>query len=891
MLVPPNPISRPPSLLKRVMDAVTLRPPAARPFTEMGVAGTAVFSGMIATREKSSKWIGQQRYISIADMAVNASIVAAGIHHFVNLIARPGWTFEPADKSSEAKAAAELIEEVIDEMDMPWARVVRRATMFRFYGFGIQEWTAKRREDGSVGLLSIEPRPQHSIERWAVAPDGAVEGVWQRDPQSGRELGLPRKKLLYLVDDAISDSPEGIGIFRHLAEPWERLQAYYALEARGFERDLRGTPIGRIPYAQIREAVRQGEITETQASTLIATVENFVKLQVKQSDTAITLDSIPYYSAAADGAKVAGMPQWGVELLSGGAAGIAEVSAAIIRTQTEMARVLAAEHLMMGEASGNRALGEDKSRNLYLVANAVLGDIAAGVERDVIANICLLNGIPDKLRPKAVPEDVAFQSAQAVAATLAQMAQAGAVLAPDDPVIDDVRSLMGVSASVPTPPELLGMTPPGDEEEQDDEDVTAEDPEEVEEAEEPEEPEDVDKGFDPNQPRDEDGRWADSGTAQAGYDRARDAWAWANARLDSSQGGSLQLANYRDLANIGRKARDAFRAAQGSYEAGDKADGDARFAEATKLMARLRSSADTYGIKLPAKFAKFDPSQPRDDRGRWSETGAGGGAGEGGGVSSEGAAVALLQENIDLSFTTERLMQQLPQQHRDLVLAARQALASGTSTRDQHMKDGKYTPERAALHEEIIARMYSAEAVAAATPPPGQRPELVLTGGRPGAGKTSSLRTANIEVGPPEYIYISADTIQEHLPGYSGDRAGLFNPEAQDIADKAEAFGRRLGVNVVFDATMKTKSSAVARVERYREAGYDVSGYFVHTAPQVSAMRTLDRFAKTGRFVPPEVSLNSMTNEATFDAMTPMLKKWAIFDNNGRAPRLVKRSG
>lgn len=451
-----------PSLFKRILGAFGSEPPPpARPFQEMGVSGTAVFGGYVQTREKSSQWTGQQRYVTIADMAVNASIVAAGVHYFLNLIAHPRWTFKPVDESAAAKEAADLVEDCLGDMAQSWSRVVRRAGTYRFYGFGVQEWTAKRRPDGRVGLASVEPRPQATILRWSVSDSGAVEGVWQTSPQTGQELGIPRSKLLYLVDDVLSDSPEGVGIFRHLAEPWERLKIYYELEARAFERDLRGTPVGRVPYTLIRQAVRDGEITKADAEDLTRAMENFVKLQVKKSDTAITLDSIPYYSQAADGSKVAAVPQWGLELLQGGSAAVAEVAAAITRTQTEMARVLSCEQLMMGESSGNRSLGEDKSRNLYLVANSVLSDIVAGVKRDLIPVICDLNGVPEELRPEPSAEDVAFKDADAVASVLAKMAQAGAVLSPDDPVVEDVRALMGVSAPPPPSPEMAGMaTPP-----------------------------------------------------------------------------------------------------------------------------------------------------------------------------------------------------------------------------------------------------------------------------------------------------------------------------------------------------------------------------------------------------------------------------------------------
>ena len=58
-----------PNLFQRLTTA--FRVPRTRPFTEMGVSGTAVHGGYITTREKSPQWTGQQRYITAADMAVN----------------------------------------------------------------------------------------------------------------------------------------------------------------------------------------------------------------------------------------------------------------------------------------------------------------------------------------------------------------------------------------------------------------------------------------------------------------------------------------------------------------------------------------------------------------------------------------------------------------------------------------------------------------------------------------------------------------------------------------------------------------------------------------------------------------------------------------------------
>jgi hypothetical protein len=176
--------------------------------------------------------------------------------------------------------------------------------MYRFHGFGIQEWTAEKRKDGRTGFKDIEPRPQFTIEKWNLGPDGTVQGCWQRSPQTGQLMGLPRNKMFYLVEDTLTDSPEGLGIFRQLAEPYNRLKQFFQLEMRAYERDLRGIPMGRAPISMLNKAVDAGQIEKTDAQRLVRDLESLVKLQAKEPTTGLVLDSQPYLSQAADGDKV-----------------------------------------------------------------------------------------------------------------------------------------------------------------------------------------------------------------------------------------------------------------------------------------------------------------------------------------------------------------------------------------------------------------------------------------------------------------------------------------------------------------------------------------------------------------------------------------------------------
>jgi predicted ABC-type ATPase len=283
----------------------------------------------------------------------------------------------------------------------------------------------------------------------------------------------------------------------------------------------------------------------------------------------------------------------------------------------------------------------------------------------------------------------------------------------------------------------------------------------------------------------------------------------------------------------------------------------------------------------------FDPNQPRDKDGKWSETGAGGDHSN----STTPSQDLLALHHDDEHDTFDNVLAQLTPEQKAAMARAEDSMKDLKPTNVEFVgPDGKYTPERAALQAEILNdKIFTKDRIAAAVPKNGEKPVLTLTGGRPAAGKTSALRNELGDTAKNSF-YISADEIQEHLPGYTGEHAGIYNGEAQDMALQAEKIAREHGLNITYDATLKSTQPAHDRVDMYKAAGYDVNGYFVHTSPTTSAVRSAQRFMTTGRYVPPIVSFKSRTNEKTFDSLIPKLKKWAVYDNNGAKPKRIAGS-
>ena len=424
-----------------------LRSRRVAPTKTLGTHGVAIFGGYVAESEKSKDLASHDaRYRTYSEILADTSIVAAGVRYFLNLAAKANWRFTPTEADTDGKYAA-LAEAMLTKDPLtPWHRIVRRLAMYRFYGFSILEWTAKRRDDGLLTFADVEPRAQRTVQRWDVDETGKVMGALQRSPQTQREIYLPREKIIYIVDDSLNDSPEGLGLFRHLVASAKRLQRYEQLEGFGFETDLRGIPILRAPFAEMEALVAAGTMTNEQREATEKPMQDFVKAHIKTPNIAMLLDSAPY-EASDDAAKPSNVKKWDVDLMRGSATSFTENAAAIERLNRELARILGVEQLLLGSGStGSYALSRDKTSSFRLLVDGALQEISKTVEKDLLETLWRLNGWPPEMLPGIVVESVRAQDIEQIAAALRDLSVAGAPLVPDDPAIAEIRALLGLSA-------------------------------------------------------------------------------------------------------------------------------------------------------------------------------------------------------------------------------------------------------------------------------------------------------------------------------------------------------------------------------------------------------------------------------------------------------------
>jgi len=435
--------------LKALDDFVAgMRPARVSPTRRAGTAGTAIHGGYIQPEDTSSDLVGRDRYKTFSEMLVNSCIVGASVRLFTNMVGAAEWKVEPAkDGGAKADDVAEAVDEMLfKRLATPWHRVVRRASMYKFYGFSFQEWTARRLLDmGLVGYDDIEPRPQITIERWDVNEAGKVVGLIQRSPQTMEELYLPRAKGVYLVDDSLHDSPEGLGLFRHIVEANRRLERYQQLEGWGYETDLRGIPVGRGPFQELREMAKAGKLTDAQVAEIEQPLKDFIQNHIRTPQQGLLLDSL-VYKTTDERETPSGVPKWAMNLLKAGSSNLADAARAIQRINREMARVLGTEHLLLGESGGGSlAMAQEKGQSFALIVDSSLKELTEAFEDDVLGPLMWMNGWAPELKPTLKTEKLQHRGVTEVTAALADLASAGATFQTSDEAILEVLDMLGLT--------------------------------------------------------------------------------------------------------------------------------------------------------------------------------------------------------------------------------------------------------------------------------------------------------------------------------------------------------------------------------------------------------------------------------------------------------------
>jgi hypothetical protein len=414
-----------------------------------GTDGVASYMGYLRSGEDHRDLRGSAKWLTYSN-AMHVGVVATGIRFFLNLLGGTKWSVIPDEYAGkEGRKAADIVQAGLIDAPMmrPWPQVVRKAALYRLLGFSLHACAMRRRKDGIVVFSAIEHRPQHTIEKWHRANESAQwTSVTQRSAQTGKEIDIPLDECWLLTDDTLTDSPEGVGVMRHVIELVRRLGVYEDLEGKAYAEDLGGMPIGRAPLAEIELENKGKTAAEIQSNKMARTAQlrDSLSKRLKEPEVSqwLLLDSDLYTNP--DGSK-AGTPKWGIEMLRSETVNLPDINTVIGRLELQIARVLGTEFTMMGGSSaGSYSMHEDKTTMFATNLQATLDEVSWSATMQLARRLVARNGIDPDATPQLVAEPIATENVLAATQALANLTMAG--LRPDDPVRNVIRDRLRLPA-------------------------------------------------------------------------------------------------------------------------------------------------------------------------------------------------------------------------------------------------------------------------------------------------------------------------------------------------------------------------------------------------------------------------------------------------------------
>lgn len=243
----------------------------------------------------------------------------------------------------------------------------------------------------------------------------------------------------------------------------------------------------------------------------------------------------------------------------------------------------------------------------------------------------------------------------------------------------------------------------------------------------------------------------------------------------------------------------------------------------------------------------------------------------------------------DPDITTSEIMARATPEQRTAILDFERRIQAGTPTDVRFKKNGVWTASRQELHNDIIGKIFNDAAVRRATPAAGQRPQVTVLGGRGGSGKTFLTQGKGAPVDINRAIVLNADDIKALLPEWDGWNAALLHQETSELFETLQNIARQRRINIVLDVTLGNPGKISRNLDIYQALGYDIEGHYMHLPRQIAAQRAINRATGANpRYVPPQIILDSVANEAGFQALIPRFQAWSMWDNQvprGATPR------
>lgn len=432
----------------------------AAKFTEVGHEGLYISAGYVQD-EFLPALQGDKALRVYREMGDNDPIVGAMMFAVKMLTRAVEWHIEPHEDGTDEDA--EFVEGNFHDMSQSWEDTLSQIITFVQFGWSLHEIVYKRRkgynsnpslsskfDDNKIGWRKLPGRAQETRFRWDMDEQtGALKGMWQRVPHVAEAFYIPMSKALLFRTQTDKGNPEGRSMLRNAYRPWYFKTRIEQIEAVGIERDLAGFPVMWVPHTML-----SADATEAEKMAL----EGFKDIvrNIKRDEQEGLVMPLAFDER--------GNKMFDITLLASTGKRQFDTDKTISRYNQQIAMTILADFIMLGhEAVGSKALGASKIDLFTAGLEAWLDSIADVFNTYAIPRLLQVNGMDPTKAPKLVHQKIQSVDPEVLGTAIAQLAQAGMPLFPDEGLENHVRESIGLPPKGPDSPDEAPQLPTGQE--------------------------------------------------------------------------------------------------------------------------------------------------------------------------------------------------------------------------------------------------------------------------------------------------------------------------------------------------------------------------------------------------------------------------------------------
>lgn len=419
---------------------------ASVPLTELGGTGLRNTNGFIDEELICNlRWPNS---VTVYRKMERDSLIHASLLAIKQFIRTADWKVEEykgPDAPEDSKQQKQFLEECLNDLEKTWGEMLTDILSFLSYGFSVHEIVYKRRlgedppgnrpkskyNDGLVAWSKFPIRSQDTIEKFNTTKKGELESVEQHDYWNNIRVTIPYNRFMLFRTSAYKDNPYGQSILTAAYADWRYRENFKNIEAIGFERNLSGIPIIRVPHEIL---AADADPAQKQIRSVYETMGKMLKKN-EQAYAMLPSDI--------RGDTGNGQYMYNIELLKSDGTNTGAVSPIIERYDRRILQSMLSDVLLVGGQSvGSYSLASTKASMFTHSIASYLDVIADQFNKCAIPMLWEMNGWDSSKTPKLTHTGIDEVDIGPLADLIKKSGEAG-FLTPDDQIENHIRGLAG----------------------------------------------------------------------------------------------------------------------------------------------------------------------------------------------------------------------------------------------------------------------------------------------------------------------------------------------------------------------------------------------------------------------------------------------------------------